>query len=176
VWLVPLPGDGLAAGEPQPIDGSDAGRASHEPRPVEVPKADGVRLSPPLLGGGNQVGVMVETADDLQDYDRRLLRRLASLVADTLVTGRRRDWPQWSSAPTGTPGASRHEGTVAADDIPFRASTGLPPQAAVARRLPARHTLQKRATVVTRRSPAPVDGRRAATSVVVAPAPARRSV
>ncbi len=86
VWLVPLPGDGLAAGEPQPIDGSDAGRAFREARPVEVSQAGGVRVYLPLLDGGDQVGVMAVTLDHLHDDERRLLRRLASLVADMLVT------------------------------------------------------------------------------------------
>ncbi|MER6273730.1 PP2C family protein-serine/threonine phosphatase [Streptomyces sp900105755] len=86
VWLVPLPGDGLAAGEPQPIDGSDVGRAFREARPVEVPQADGVRIYLPLLDGGDQVGVMAVTLDRIHDDERRLLRRLASLVADMLVT------------------------------------------------------------------------------------------
>ncbi|MFF4398868.1 PP2C family protein-serine/threonine phosphatase [Streptomyces sp. NPDC001480] len=62
VWLVPLPGDGLAAGEPQPIDGSDAGRAFQEVRPVEVPQAGGVRVYLPLLDGGDQVGVILHVA------------------------------------------------------------------------------------------------------------------
>jgi hypothetical protein len=86
VWLVPLPGDGLAAGEPQPIDGSDAGRAFQEAGPVEVPLADGVRVHRPLLDGGDRVGVMAVTLDRIHDDDRRLLRGLAPLVADMLVT------------------------------------------------------------------------------------------
>jgi hypothetical protein len=86
VWLVPLPGDGLAAGEPQPIDGSDAGRAFQEAGPVEVPRADGVRVHRPLLDGGDRVGVMAVTLDRMHDDDRRLLRGLAPLVADMLVT------------------------------------------------------------------------------------------
>lgn len=86
VWLVPLPGDGLAVGEPQPIDGSDAGRAFQEAGPIEVPQADGVRGYLPLLDGGDQVGVMAVTLDRLHDDDRRLLCRLAALVADMLVT------------------------------------------------------------------------------------------
>ncbi|MEU5112555.1 PP2C family protein-serine/threonine phosphatase [Streptomyces longwoodensis] len=86
-WLVPLPGEGLAAGEPHPIDGSDAGRAFRDTQPVEVPQADGgVRVHLPLLDGGDQVGVMAVTLDAVDDDDRRLLRRLAALVADMLVT------------------------------------------------------------------------------------------
>lgn len=86
VWLVPLPGDGLAAGEPQPIDGSDAGRAFQEAGPVEVPRADGMRVHLPLLDGGDRVGVMAVTLDRIHDDGRRLLRGLAPLVADMLVT------------------------------------------------------------------------------------------
>jgi serine phosphatase RsbU (regulator of sigma subunit) len=86
VWLVPLVGDGLAAGEPQPIDGSDAGRAFQEAHPVEVPQANGVRVYLPLLDGGDQVGILAVTLDGIDDDDRRLLRRIAALVADMLVT------------------------------------------------------------------------------------------
>ncbi|MCP3766989.1 MULTISPECIES: PP2C family protein-serine/threonine phosphatase [unclassified Streptomyces] len=85
VWLVPLPGDGLAAGDPQPIEGSDAGRAFQEARRVEVPQADGVRVYLPLRGGGDQTGVMAVTLNGIHDADRRLLRRIAALVADMLV-------------------------------------------------------------------------------------------
>jgi serine phosphatase RsbU (regulator of sigma subunit) len=53
---------------------------------VEVPLADGLRLYLPLLDGSDQVGVMALTMDSLDDNDRRLLRRLAGLVADMLVT------------------------------------------------------------------------------------------
>ncbi|GAA3120699.1 hypothetical protein GCM10020254_79850 [Streptomyces goshikiensis] len=40
----------------------------------------------PLLDGSDTVGVMVLTLEDVGDEDRRLLRRLAGLVADLLVT------------------------------------------------------------------------------------------
>ena len=40
----------------------------------------------PLLDGSDQVGVMALTLDAVDDDDRRLLRRLAGLVADMLVT------------------------------------------------------------------------------------------
>ncbi|WP_406729684.1 PP2C family protein-serine/threonine phosphatase [Streptomyces sp. GD-15H] len=86
VWLVPLPGDGLTAGDPQPIDGSGAGRAFQEARRVEVPQADGVRVYLPLLDGGDQMGVLAVTLNGIHDDDRRLLRRIAALVADMLVT------------------------------------------------------------------------------------------
>ena len=53
---------------------------------MEVPQADGVRMYLPLLDGSDQVGVMAVTLDSVDDDDRRLLRRLAGLVADMLVT------------------------------------------------------------------------------------------
>ncbi|GGX30909.1 PP2C family protein-serine/threonine phosphatase [Streptomyces noursei] len=84
--LVSLPGRQLVVGEPQPIAGSPAGRAFLDSAAVEVPQADGVRLYLPLLDGSDQVGVMALTVDTLDDDDRRLLRRLAGLVADMLVT------------------------------------------------------------------------------------------
>jgi hypothetical protein len=84
--LVPLPGRRLVVGEPEPIAGSHAGRAFLDAAAVEVPQADGVRLYLPLLDGSDQVGVMALTLDTVDDDDRRLLRRLAGLVADMLVT------------------------------------------------------------------------------------------
>ncbi|ANH92003.1 phosphatase [Streptomyces sp. SAT1] len=84
--LVPLPGDGLTGGEPQLIDGSEAGRCFLDARPVEVAGSDGVRIHLPLLDGGDQVGVMTVTLDGVDDQDRRILRRTAGLVADLLVT------------------------------------------------------------------------------------------
>ncbi|MFJ9612430.1 PP2C family protein-serine/threonine phosphatase [Streptomyces noursei] len=84
--LVPVPGKGLVAGEPQPIDDSDAGRAFLDGRRVEVEQADGVRVYLPLLDGGDHVGVMAVTLDSVDDDDRRLLRRITALVADMLVT------------------------------------------------------------------------------------------
>ncbi|MCG8966299.1 PP2C family protein-serine/threonine phosphatase [Streptomyces sp. CL12-4] len=84
--LVPLPGDGLADGEPQLIDDSGAGRCFLDAHPVELPEDDGVRVHLPLLDGGDQVGVMAVTLDSVDDQDRRLLRRISGLVADLLVT------------------------------------------------------------------------------------------
>lgn len=84
--LVPVPGEGLMAGEPQQIDDSDAGRAFLDGRRVEVEQADGVRVYLPLLDGGDHVGIMAATLDAVDDDDRRLLRRIAALVADMLVT------------------------------------------------------------------------------------------
>jgi serine phosphatase RsbU (regulator of sigma subunit) len=40
----------------------------------------------PLLDGSDEIGVMALTLDKVDDDDRRLLRRLAGLVADMLVT------------------------------------------------------------------------------------------
>ncbi|WP_034262022.1 PP2C family protein-serine/threonine phosphatase [Actinospica robiniae] len=84
--LVPLPGRRLTVGAPEPIGDSPAGTAFLHATPVEVPEADGVRLYLPLLDGSDQVGVMALTLDAVDDDDRRLLRRLAGLVADTIVT------------------------------------------------------------------------------------------
>ncbi|MFE6847184.1 PP2C family protein-serine/threonine phosphatase [Streptomyces sp. NPDC057686] len=84
--LVPLPGTKLHVGQPEPVDDSPAGRAFLSGDVVEAPQADGVRMYLPLLDGSDQVGVMALTLDAVVDDDRRLLRRLAGLVADMLVT------------------------------------------------------------------------------------------
>ncbi|MFF3336778.1 PP2C family protein-serine/threonine phosphatase [Streptomyces sp. NPDC002888] len=85
VWLVPLPLDGLTAGDPQPIESSDAGHAFQAARPLEVPRTDGVRVYLPLQDGGDQLGVMAVTLDEVVEDDRRLLCRIAALVADMLM-------------------------------------------------------------------------------------------
>ncbi|MGG2461551.1 PP2C family protein-serine/threonine phosphatase [Streptomyces sp. RGM 3693] len=85
--LVPLPGRKLHVGQPEPVTGSPAGRAFLRAAVVEVPQAGGsVRMYLPLLDGSDQVGVMALTLDAVDDDDRRLLGRLAGLVADMLVT------------------------------------------------------------------------------------------
>ncbi|MFE2491168.1 PP2C family protein-serine/threonine phosphatase [Streptomyces mirabilis] len=85
--LVPLAGRKLHAGQPEPMADSPAGRAFLSEDVVEVPQAHGgVRIYLPLMDGSDQVGVMALTLDAVGDADRRLLRRLASLVADMLVT------------------------------------------------------------------------------------------
>ncbi|MEU9181782.1 PP2C family protein-serine/threonine phosphatase [Streptomyces sp. NPDC048550] len=84
--LVPLPGRKLHVSQPEPVFDSPAGRAFLRAAAVEVPQAHGVRMYLPLLDGSDQVGVMAVTMDALDDDDRRLLGRLASLVADILVT------------------------------------------------------------------------------------------
>lgn len=84
--LVPLPGRGLAVGEALSIDDSRAGEAFLHKIPVEETVADGVRLYLPLLDGSDEIGVMSVTLDAVGTDDRRLLRRLAGLVADMLVT------------------------------------------------------------------------------------------
>ncbi|MFJ6483830.1 PP2C family protein-serine/threonine phosphatase [Streptomyces sp. NPDC091682] len=84
--LVPLPADGVAAGDPLPIDRSEAGRCFLESRPVEVLTPDGVRVHLPLLDGGDQVGVLAVTLDRVDDDTRRLLCRIAGLAADLLQT------------------------------------------------------------------------------------------
>jgi serine phosphatase RsbU (regulator of sigma subunit) len=84
--LVPLPGRRLVSDKPEPIDGSPAGEAFLRATTVEVPLVDGVRLFLPLLDGSDQVGVLALTLDEVDQDDRRLLSRLAGLVADMLVT------------------------------------------------------------------------------------------
>lgn len=84
--LVPLPGRGLTVGEPEPIGDSHAGTAFLNATPVEVPQGDGLRMYLPLLDGSDQVGVLALTLNTVDDDDRRLLRRLAGLIADMLVT------------------------------------------------------------------------------------------
>ncbi|WP_443032454.1 PP2C family protein-serine/threonine phosphatase [Streptomyces sp. DH18] len=84
--LVPLPGRGLVVGEPEVMGDSPVGTAFLHATAVEVPQADGVRMYLPLLDGSDEVGVMALSLDRVDDDDRRLLRRLAGLVADMLVT------------------------------------------------------------------------------------------
>jgi len=84
--LAPLPGRGLVVGVPEPIAGTHAGTAFLRATTVEVAEEGGIRMYLPLLDGSDQVGVMVLTLDSVDDDDRRLLRRLAGLVADMLVT------------------------------------------------------------------------------------------
>ncbi|ANP51377.1 PP2C family protein-serine/threonine phosphatase [Streptomyces griseochromogenes] len=85
--LVPLPGKKLHVAQPESVADSPAGRAFLRGDVVEVPQAPGgVRMYLPLLDGSDQVGVLALTLDAVGDDDRRLLTRLASLVADMLVT------------------------------------------------------------------------------------------
>ncbi|MEV5704732.1 PP2C family protein-serine/threonine phosphatase [Actinoallomurus sp. NPDC052274] len=84
--LAPLSGRGLTVGAAESIDESLAGRAFLRALPVEQPLADGVRMFLPLLDGSDEVGVMAVTLDTVDDDDRRLLRRLAGLIAGMLVT------------------------------------------------------------------------------------------
>ncbi|MFE0460309.1 PP2C family protein-serine/threonine phosphatase [Kitasatospora sp. NPDC058965] len=84
--LVHLPGRGLAGGQPVPISGTPAGEAFLRGEPVELARADGVRVYLPLLGGGDEAGVLALTLDEVDDGDRLLLGRLAALVADLLTT------------------------------------------------------------------------------------------
>ncbi|MEU0369641.1 PP2C family protein-serine/threonine phosphatase [Streptomyces sp. NPDC006283] len=84
--LMPLPGRGLSVGEPEPIGDSHAGTAFLNATAVEVPQAAGLRMYLPLLDGSDQVGVLALTLKTVDDNDRRLLRRLAGLIADMLVT------------------------------------------------------------------------------------------
>jgi serine phosphatase RsbU (regulator of sigma subunit) len=84
--LVPLPGRGLVVGESLRIDGSRAGEAFLHKRAIEDRIAEGVRMYLPLLDGSDEVGVMMVTLDSVNEDDRRLLARLAGLVADMVIT------------------------------------------------------------------------------------------
>ena len=84
--LMPLPGRGLIVGEPEQIDDNLAGQAFLGATVVEHPHPDGVRMFLPLLDGSDEVGVLALTLAEVDDDDRRLLRRLAGLVADMIVT------------------------------------------------------------------------------------------
>lgn len=84
--LLPLPGRGLLVGQPEPIDGSIAGRAFLSDDMVEQAVPGGLRVFVPLLDGTDRVGVLAFTADSFDDHDRRLARRFAGLVADVIVT------------------------------------------------------------------------------------------
>jgi hypothetical protein len=84
--LRPLPGRRLLVTEPERIDDSAAGQAFLRMTVVEEERADGVRMFLPLLDGSDEVGVLALTLDAVDEDDRRLLNRLAGLVADMLVT------------------------------------------------------------------------------------------
>ncbi len=86
LMLTPLPGRSLTVGAPEPIDDSPAGTAFLRAMAIEQPQDDGIRMFLPLLDGSDQVGVLTFTLDTVDDDERRLLRRLAGLVADMLVT------------------------------------------------------------------------------------------
>jgi hypothetical protein len=85
--LHPLTGPGVHTPEPAPIDGTLAGRAFSTDRTVEQQlSGDDVRLFLPLLDGSDRVGILAVTVPGPGDGDRRLTRRLASVVADMIVT------------------------------------------------------------------------------------------
>lgn len=84
--LVPLHAEGLTGGEPLPIGDSEAGRCLLTSRLVELPLADGVRVHASLLDGGDQAGVLAVTLDAVDNDDRRILHRIAGLVAGLLQT------------------------------------------------------------------------------------------
>jgi hypothetical protein len=83
--LVPLPGRRLTVGDPEPIEDSYAGTAFLNRTTVEVSQDGSVRMYLPLLDGSAQIGAMVVTLDSIDDNDRRLLRRLAGLVAEKMI-------------------------------------------------------------------------------------------
>jgi Stage II sporulation protein E (SpoIIE) len=86
VHLQPLAGRGLA-GERAPIAGSPVGQAFALSQLVEEADPDGpVRLHVPMLDGADRVGVLSLRLARVNDTDRQLAQRLASLVADLIVT------------------------------------------------------------------------------------------
>ncbi|MFG2867906.1 PP2C family protein-serine/threonine phosphatase [Streptomyces sp. NPDC048338] len=85
-YLVPLAGEGLASGGPLAVDGSDAGRCLLTSLPLETVVADGVRVHLPLLNGGSQAGVLAVTLDTVDEEDRRILWRVAAIVAEMMRT------------------------------------------------------------------------------------------
>jgi hypothetical protein len=84
--LRPLSGRGLTVGEPERIDESLAGQAFLSATVIEHPQPGGLRMFLPLLDGSDEVGVLALTLSAVDEDDRRLLRRLAGLVADMIVT------------------------------------------------------------------------------------------
>ncbi|PYC76633.1 phosphatase [Streptomyces tateyamensis] len=86
LMLLPLPGPGLITEGPHPIDGSPAGTAFLSAASTEIPRGAGRRIFLPLLGGAGPVGVLALTLDTVSGDDRRVLGRLAALVADLIAT------------------------------------------------------------------------------------------
>lgn len=80
----------LVAGQPErrtePIEGTLIGRAYATSEAVASPSDDGVRVCLPLLDGTERVGVLTVTLPEFADYERRVGRRLAGLVAELVVT------------------------------------------------------------------------------------------
>lgn len=83
--LRPLPGRGLVTGEPEPIDGSAAGRAFQRMTVVEEQRDDGVRMYLPLVNDSDEAGVLALTLDTADEDARRLLRQLAVLAGGMLA-------------------------------------------------------------------------------------------
>jgi len=83
--LRPLPGRGLVTGEPEPIDGSAAGRAFLRMTVVEEQRDDGVRMYLPLINDSDEAGVLALTLDTADEDDRQLLRQLAVLAGGMLA-------------------------------------------------------------------------------------------
>jgi len=83
--LLPLTSEGLVDREPEPIEGSVAGRAFTTDSPIERVVDEGVRIWLPMLDGTERVGVLALTLPHLSEDDGRLLRRIAGLVANLIV-------------------------------------------------------------------------------------------
>jgi hypothetical protein len=86
--LVPLTAEavGSAVIGTVAIDGTLAGRAYTHLEQVEGSPDGGVSLWTPLIDGGDRVGVLALTFDDLTDERRLLARRLAALTTELILT------------------------------------------------------------------------------------------
>lgn len=83
--FVPLRSGRPATESRQAIADTDAGRAFLEERTVEVGEPSGTRMYLPLPAGSGPLGVLALTLDRVDDDDRRVLRRLAGLIGNTIL-------------------------------------------------------------------------------------------
>ncbi len=84
--LLPVPVAGRPDQDVEVLDSSMAGRAFTTHDVLEAGRLDGVRMWAPLLDGTDRVGVLSVTVDAADEPTRTLVRRLAGLVADLIVT------------------------------------------------------------------------------------------
>ena len=80
---IPTPG---RTTPPEAVDASMAGRAFTSHGTVEAARPDGTRLWTVMLNGTDRVGVLAVTVDEATESVHRLVRRLAGLLADLIVT------------------------------------------------------------------------------------------
>jgi len=84
--LVAMPVPGRETPRPEALDASMAGRAFTTHSMVEGARPDGVRLWSVMLDGTDRVGALAVTVDEVTEPVRRLVQRLAGLLADLIVT------------------------------------------------------------------------------------------